>query len=1180
MKFRFPFITFGIMVLMALFVFPVSGQKDTPVFEYLSLDDGLPQNHVFHVTQDSDGFMWFSTMDGLSKYDGFTFTNYTHRDGDSTSLTSSYINAFLQDRLGRCWVATTNGFNAWDRRKGKARRFYHDPKNPSSLGNNMTRALLEDRSGCIWIARQKGLDKYDPATNEFQHFENELYTVGRQAGAIAMNSKGEIWALGVNGIFKVDFTTHSLAFFKPLPPNEGTPPYEGRDIFIDQQDRIWMGYKHGFAELNPETREYERQSDEAFDEGVIKILEYQPGLLAIATNRSGLVFWDIAAKKVVAHYQHSPFDEQSIRGLSIYYLYIDKMKNIWLGLFWGISVTNLETERFQFIRHAPGFANYENFILHVYKDSRGGIWSVTMAGFFYQPDIFSKASEFIHPPRFPGGYTSVTAITEAKPGQLLIALRELGLFRYTYDTEQIELLEDGSKTDMATLHNMYMDVRDEHYVWLCSQTGLCRFDLALKDTVCFHPSGSSGIRFTPEVFRITQDSSGIVYFINSGRIFQILPGSLKMDPLPSSMEIRGTVLGLDMDKNILWIGTKESVYRYDIQTHDCSQIRTEDGELLKSMGLLTDKNGVAWSIMNRMVMRIDGESVSQYASPTGFVNGIGSKSADGQLFFGGEKGFIVIQPDQFYVDTVHPKIVFCGIDVSNQPKKLELEPEYIRHIDLDQNTRVFTLHFAPLHFNHRKGITFRYKLSGFDEHWTDAGANRSVTYTNLPPGEYNFTAVATTEDRLSSIEPLELHLIIHPPFYRTIYFYGFVAVLFSGLVYFMYALRRRAMVLKKEKVFAEQQSAYKSLFLANMSHEIRTPLNAIMGLNTLVLQTDLSEKQFEYATAINASCDNLLWIVNDILDQSKIESGTFAVEIKPFDLAAILHQLEVLYTHVALEKNLNLTFSQSGDIPASLLGDPIRLVQILSNLLNNAIKFTDKGSIRFFTSLLSTGTNQVQGEFRISDTGIGIPADKLSAIFESFQQVNEKVTAGNQGTGLGLSIVKHLVDKMKGTIELTSTHGIGSEFIVRLPFQIDPGETNLISQSISQVNWNPGLRILLVEDAPLNQLVATELIKKWLPEPIIDMAVNGVEAIAKIQSRNYDVVLMDVKMPVMDGLEATRRIRSMKDPYFTSLPIAGLTANVIPQQIEECLQAGMNAFIAKPITKEDFLKNLSIALAS
>jgi signal transduction histidine kinase/ActR/RegA family two-component response regulator len=593
-----------------------------------------------------------------------------------------------------------------------------------------------------------------------------------------------------------------------------------------------------------------------------------------------------------------------------------------------------------------------------------------------------------------------------------------------------------------------------------------------------------------------------------------------------------------------------------------------------------DTDGTAWVLNDQQINKITEKGILHFKSPTDFIYGIGSRATDGQVLFGGEDGIIVIDPIAFYTDTTHPEIVFCGIDVANKKRILPQEDEFVLEIELGPKDEVFTLHYATLHFIHRKELTYQYQLEGFDKEWVEAGTNRSVTYTNLPPGKYIFKAKAVTEDQLSSDHPLQIVINIKPAFFETYYFYALMVLILGGLGFLFYSLRHKAARLKKQKVLAEQQAAYKSMFLANMSHEIRTPMNAIMGLNNLLLGTPLNDKQAEYAKAISASCDNLLWIVNDILDQSKIESGTYAIEHKPFDLTAILHQLEMLFKHVAQEKNLTLSFSQEGRLSSLLVGDPVRLIQVLSNLLNNAIKFTDQGSVRLLTTIQKHEENSVNCTFRVSDTGIGIPADKIDAIFESFQQVNEKVMAGNQGTGLGLSIVRYLVDKMGGTIQLKSKHGSGSEFTVALPFQI-PEKINAVAGHLnSTIQVKPGLRILLVEDAPLNQLVAVELIKKWMTEPVIELAENGKVALEKIQQVRFDLVLMDVKMPVMDGLEATRRIRNLKDPYFKSIPIAGLTANVIPQQIEECLQAGMNAFISKPIRQEDFLQKLSELIPS
>jgi CheY-like chemotaxis protein len=358
-----------------------------------------------------------------------------------------------------------------------------------------------------------------------------------------------------------------------------------------------------------------------------------------------------------------------------------------------------------------------------------------------------------------------------------------------------------------------------------------------------------------------------------------------------------------------------------------------------------------------------------------------------------------------------------------------------------------------------------------------------------------------------------------------------------------------------------------------MSHEFRTPMNAIMGLNKLMISSELTKKQQEYTKGIDLSCENLLWIINDILDQSKIESAKMTIRKQPFNISDIVDQISLLLKIKMNEKELDFNVHIDSKIPKSLIGDPTRVFQILTNLIGNAIKFTEKGSIDLSIKLKNSNNESATLLFEVKDTGIGIPAHKIKEIFKSFEQVYSKKNENeyySEGTGLGLSISKELVEQMGGTILLESEEGKGSNFFFDLTFNINHDE-HTPEEKIKELSLPENLKILLVEDTPINRFLAIELLNQHLKNVTIEIAENGKLALEKIESKDFNLVLMDIKMPVMDGLEATKLIREMSDKYFKAVPILGLSANAIPQQIQEEKDMGMNDCITKPIYLPELL---------
>ncbi|MBF0434919.1 MAG: PAS domain S-box protein [Magnetococcales bacterium] len=409
-------------------------------------------------------------------------------------------------------------------------------------------------------------------------------------------------------------------------------------------------------------------------------------------------------------------------------------------------------------------------------------------------------------------------------------------------------------------------------------------------------------------------------------------------------------------------------------------------------------------------------------------------------------------------------------------------------------------------------------------------------------------------------------------------------ILFVGIITDATQRKKTEQSLLEAKQLAESANHYKSEFLATMSHEIRTPMHAILGLLHLTLQTDLNDKQRDYIIKIQNSSKCLLEIVNDVLDFSKLGAGKLSLEAIDFFMDDILSHVANMNEIQADAKGLKLSFDRSPEVPNALIGDPTRLGQILVNLTNNAVKFTESGTIGVSIQKEAFLDNRIQLGFRISDTGIGMSPEQCATIFQTFTQGDVSTTRRYGGSGLGLFICKQLVEMMEGEIGVVSEVGRGSVFSftvwLRLPEKKQYNQyfqqwDNAIGKSFfsrdSETIWNiPGLTVLLVDDAVINQ----EIVKEFLGGLDIHVTVagDGREAVRQVEDRLFDIILMDIQMPIMDGITATKLIRNL--PNGRDLPILAMTASILDSDHNKCLEAGMNGFIAKPIEPEEILKIL------
>jgi len=363
----------------------------------------------------------------------------------------------------------------------------------------------------------------------------------------------------------------------------------------------------------------------------------------------------------------------------------------------------------------------------------------------------------------------------------------------------------------------------------------------------------------------------------------------------------------------------------------------------------------------------------------------------------------------------------------------------------------------------------------------------------------------------------------------------------------------------------------KENFMANMSHEIRTPMNAILGFTNLLQKEPLNEKSQEFVNSIQNSGENLMTIINDVLDFSKIEAGMMRIESNAFSLRGLLHSVETMFATRVQPKNLRLTLDVEKSIPDLLKGDAVRLTQIMVNLVNNSVKFTNSGGIDIRITAGKRKEHVIEVSFSIKDTGIGIPPDKMAAIFERFQQADEDTTRKYGGTGLGLSIVKQLVELQNGTITVSSIQNVGSEFVFTLPYTISKEITerdSLKFTAAGQMEFNVNnVRILVAEDNAMNQSLMKHLLAGWNLD--FDIVNSGRAVIEALQQKKYSLILMDIQMPHIDGYHATEKIRNELN---SDIPIIAMTAHAMVGEREKCLSYGMNEYISKPIREDNLFK--------
>lgn len=1193
-------------LLFALLCSPVllAVQNELSFDAYTQME-GLPNNQIQCIYQDQQGWMWFGTSQGLSRFDGYEFDNFQPSLSDSASIRGSLVRVIVEDRQGRLLIGTENGgLNVFDRET----EFFHHPfdRHPQLAGKEISvNDMEEDQEGRLWLATDNGIWIVDTLENIVSLSElsagNDLCS-GRYVRVIQFDNTGRLWVGTNNGLIRVDATSFESEIFE-LTPN-AVNPNEIWELFLDTDGSMWIGtYLYGMFAVDPislTVKHIELEPAYERSETVRTISRDRDEQYWIGT-RGGLYVYE-KAKGAKAFYRHDDRKPGSLINNSILDVYHDKRGETWIGTRGGVNLLARSKQVFRNFSAQPSDKNYLNssIVYAFWVDEQENIWIGTEDGGvnIYHPQTGTFTYLMADEKRANTiSRNCIKAFEKDRYNRLWIGSFWGGVDVLDLNTGRIHNFSHDPDHPASLADDKVMDLQLDHegYIWAASWGGVDRIN---PETMTLEHFGHV---VNDQVNWLMMDSKHNMWMGTPSQVLIYNPYSKKITRYnehtrSASEDSQGRYWVATLDRGLALYNIEDGVQKY---------FTTSQG-LVNNQALcvLEDEQMNLWISTTNGLSKFDPQTgvFQNYTSKDGLRNnqfsyGAAHKLPNGELMFGGIAGFNIFDPLEVKINKEPVPLVFTDLKIFNRKVLINDGEEPILTKSISQTSqlvlpydqKVFTLEFAALNYVNSQSNLYSYYLEGFDPEWNEPSTARSATYTNLDPGDYTLRIKRVVPGIDEHGEELQLSISILPPYWRTTWFRSLVflvimVIIFTLIHFFVYREKiKNDLVIEKIKARKlHELDMLKLKFFTNISHEIRTPLTLILAPLEKLKNRQLNPAEMgAHIDIMYRNTKQLDRLINQLLDFRKLETGNLKLELMQGDLVRFVNEVVHSFEAYAAEKAIRLQFNT---LRKSMVVrfDPDKMEKILNNLLSNAIKFTEnEGKVVVNLSLVfdsndddldNSQTDRQFIEITVRDTGQGIAQSNLSKIFNRFFQGSDKVE--QTGTGIGLAFVKDLVKLHNGKIFVSSQPGKGSKFTVRIPYLLSEKEEENQQKAedalpdkievqkepeVVDDDSIPANILLVVEDNPDVRLL---IVSHFSSAFQVMEAANGREGWEQALENVPDVIISDILMPELDGFELCKKVK--RDERTSHIPVLLLTALHSKEHIIKGLSIGADDYITKP----------------